>query len=191
MPLRELVAALSVADEFREGYERTKFKHWVDEDHDRCNTRQEVLIQEAASPPDVSPSCAVTSGTWYSFYDDKYFDDAKKLDIDHMVPLAEAWDSGASQWTAKRRELYANDLTEPVALVAVSATTNRSKADQDPGQWLPPYEPARCQYVADWVTVKTRWGLTVDTTEKTRLTELAGACPNRPILTSPSSEANH
>ncbi|MGC7098586.1 hypothetical protein ACPZ19_28280 [Amycolatopsis lurida] len=96
-----------------------------------------------------------------------------------------------SQWTAKRRELYANDLTEPVALVAVSATTNRSKADQDPGGWLPSYEPACGHYVADWVTVKTRWGLSIDTTEETRLTELAGGCPHRPIFTSPSADTNH
>ncbi|KOT52325.1 hypothetical protein ADK43_30350 [Streptomyces rimosus subsp. rimosus] len=93
-----------------------------------------------------------------------------------MVPLAEAWDSGASQWTAARREAYANDLDAERSLVAVTAKTNRSKADQDPATWLPPLADARCTYAADWVSTKLRWALTVDRTERDALRRLVAGC---------------
>ncbi|GAA2775231.1 hypothetical protein GCM10010521_62190 [Streptomyces rameus] len=82
-----------------------------------------------------------------------------------LVPLAEAWDSGASAWTAAEREAYANDLGDDRALIAVSAASNRSKADQDPSTWLPPAAGYRCQYATDWIADKTRWGLSIDTAE--------------------------
>jgi Protein of unknown function (DUF1524) len=122
---------------------------------------------------------------WYSAYDDRYLTVAGAIDIDHMVPLAEAWDSGASMWSARRREAYANDLDEPRALIAVSAASNRSKSDQDPHEWLPAFEPARCAYITDWAVVKTRWGLTVDKAERAVLTEFASRCPNIPIAVAP------
>ncbi|MEU3862228.1 HNH endonuclease family protein [Streptomyces sp. NPDC028722] len=98
-----------------------------------------------------------------------------------MVPLAEAWDSGASAWTAKEREAYANDLGDDRALIAVSAASNRSKADQDPSTWLPSALGYRCQYVTDWVADKTRWGLSVDTVEQAALTDVLSHCPNMPV----------
>ncbi|CAL9674121.1 hypothetical protein SUDANB176_07636 (plasmid) [Streptomyces sp. enrichment culture] len=76
---------------------------------------------------------------------------ASGLDIDHMVPLAESWDSGASAWTAQRREAYANDQGADASLVAVTARSNRSKADQDPAEWLPPAAGVHCRYVAEWL----------------------------------------
>ncbi|GLZ28190.1 hypothetical protein Lesp02_03800 [Lentzea sp. NBRC 105346] len=182
LPLREAVAALVVADEVRDGYERTKFRHWIDADRDGCSTRAEVLIDEAVMPPQVGAKCAISGGSWYSSYDDVYVAEAKASDIDHMVPLAEAWDSGARSWTAKEREAYANDLDEPRALIAVTAKSNRSKSDQDPREWLPPYQPAQCGYVTDWVAVKTRWSLTVDAAEQAVLTQKAAACPNVPVV---------
>ncbi|MBY8854018.1 HNH endonuclease family protein, partial [Saccharothrix sp. MB29] len=90
-------------------------------------------------------------------YDDIEVDNPRSLDIDHMVPLAEAWDSGAFDWTPDRHQRYANDLDEPATLVAVTARSNRGKADKDPAAWLPPHEPAVCRYITDWVAVKTRW----------------------------------
>ncbi|WP_229694143.1 HNH endonuclease family protein [Lentzea pudingi] len=182
VPLREAVAALAVADESRDGYQRDKFRHWTDADRDGCSTRAEVLIDEAAVAPEVGPKCALAGGLWYSSYDDEYVSDARGVDIDHMVPLAEAWDSGASAWTATRREAYANDLDSPPALIAVTARSNRSKADQDPSTWLPPYAAAQCGYITDWVSVKTRWGLTVDNNEKAVLVEKAAHCSNVPIV---------
>ena len=93
-----------------------------------------------------------------------------------MVPLADAWRSGASGWTDARRQDFANDLTRP-QLIAVSSTTNRAKGDQDPSQWKPPNRDFWCQYAEDWIAVKRYWALTVTAAEKTALTDMLGACP--------------
>ncbi|MFE6887993.1 HNH endonuclease family protein [Streptomyces sp. NPDC057694] len=85
--------------------------------------------------------------------------------MDHLVPLAEAWDSGAGTWTAKEREAYTNDLGDAPSFIAVSAKTNRSKGDKDVAEWLLPFEGDRCTYVSDWVATKMRWQLTVDPAE--------------------------
>jgi hypothetical protein len=95
--------------------------------------------------------------------------------------LTEAWDSGAGQWSAKEREAYANDLGDDRALIAVTARSNRSKADQDPATWLPPAEAYRCAYLADWVAVKMRWQLTVDDAERQALIDGMAGCPNEPV----------
>ncbi|WP_432091471.1 HNH endonuclease family protein [Streptomyces sp. NRRL F-5630] len=181
LPVREALAQLPVHAENREGYKRTAFKHWIDADKDGCDTRAEVLLDEAVVAPDQGTRCKLTGGIWKSPYDDRTFDNARSLDIDHLVPLAEAWDSGASTWSPKEREAYANDLGDPRALIAVSAASNRSKADQDPTTWMPPAPGYRCQYASDWVADKTRWGLSIDTAERTALTDILHACPNRSI----------
>ncbi|AZS90067.1 HNH endonuclease [Streptomyces griseoviridis] len=187
LPVRDALAALHVQAEDRAGYERTKFRHWIDADHDGCSTRAEVLLEEAVTTPEKGAGCKLTGGTWYSPYDDTYLDSASAADIDHMVPLAEAWDSGASAWTAKRREAYANDVDDPRSLIAVSARSNRSKADQDPATWQPPATGYRCTYAVNWVTVKTRWSLTIDPAEKTALIDILSACPNAPVEVIPAS----
>jgi hypothetical protein len=92
LPVRDALAQLPVAAEDRTGYVRTTFKHWTDTDGDGCNTRQEVLKEEAIVAPVQGARCALTGGEWYSPYDDTYVQDASGLDIDHLVPLAEAWD---------------------------------------------------------------------------------------------------
>jgi hypothetical protein len=176
--LRSAVAELPVGEENRTGYERDLFPHWIDEDRDGCNTRKEVLIAEATTAPVVGPRCTIVGGQWYSYYDDATWSVQTDLDIDHMVPLAEAWDSGASGWTTAQRRAYANDLGDERSLVAVTDNENQAKADQDPATWLPPYEPARCRYISEWVTVKLRWRLTVDTAEKATLTTWAENCPD-------------
>ncbi|MEV5433173.1 HNH endonuclease family protein [Streptomyces sp. NPDC052701] len=181
LPVRDALDQLPVRVEDRTGYERSKFKHWVDADKDGCNTRQEVLKAEAVIAPEQGPRCALSAGEWYSPYDDRYINGARELDIDHLVPLAEAWDSGAYAWTAKQRKAYANDLGDARALIAVSAASNRSKGDQDPATWLPPATSYRCQYVTDWVADKIRWGLTVDATERDALAGQLGWCSDVPI----------
>ncbi|WP_336214849.1 HNH endonuclease family protein [Nonomuraea sp. LPB2021202275-12-8] len=182
--LHDAVASLSTDTESRAGYRRSSFRHWVDADRDSCNTRGEVLIDEATSPPQISTKCALTGGRWHSYYDDVTVEQASELDVDHVVPLAEAWDSGASTWTATQRQAYANDLIHPDHLVAVTARSNRQKADQDPSQWLP-IEPVRCRYIAEWTAIKTRWELTVDAAEKDTLTSIAATCPNVPLEIAP------
>ncbi|MDQ0988797.1 HNH endonuclease family protein [Streptomyces sp. V3I7] len=180
-PVRDALAQLPVRAEDRTGYERTKFKHWIDADRDGCSTRNEVLLAEAVVAPDRTGTCTLTGGEWYSPYDDRYVSGPRGLDIDHLVPLAEAWDSGASTWSAKEREAYANDLGDDRALIAVSATSNRSKADQDPSTWLPPAVGYRCQYTADWIADKLRWKLSIDTAEQATLTAVLDGCPDVPL----------
>ncbi|WP_167345368.1 HNH endonuclease family protein [Streptomyces bikiniensis] len=140
LPLEDAVGKLPVAEEDRTGYTRDSFRHWNTglDAGDGCNTRNEVLLAEAVQEPAVAAGCKLTGGKWLSYYDNVEVSEAGKLDIDHMVPLAEAWDSGASTWTPAKREAYANDQGAAASLVAVTARTNRSKADQDPATWMPP-----------------------------------------------------
>ncbi|WP_240467953.1 HNH endonuclease family protein [Streptomyces dangxiongensis] len=186
LPVRDALAQLPLHAEDRTGYERSKFRHWVDADRDGCNTRAEVLKAEAVIAPTQGPRCALGGGEWYSPYDGRYIQGPSGVDIDHLVPLAEAWDSGASVWTAKKREAYANDLGDDRALIAVSAASNRSKADQDPSTWLPPTIGYRCQYVTDWVADKMRWGLSIDIAEHAALADVLSRCPNVPVTVTPA-----
>jgi hypothetical protein len=173
--LRAAVAALPLATEKRTGYARSAFTHWVDADGDGCDTRNEVLLAEATTRPEIGSRCALSGGRWVSYYDRRTWTDRGRIDIDHMVPLAEAWDSGASRWTAAMRKAYANDLGDPRSLVGVTDSVNRSKSDRDPAEWLPTYD--RCRYVREWTAVKVRWRLTVDAAERAELKRLAAACP--------------
>ncbi|MFI0162105.1 HNH endonuclease family protein [Streptomyces albidoflavus] len=188
LPIDAAVAALQSADESRTGYSRSAFKHWTAGDNptDGCNTRKEVLLAEAVTAPEVGSGCAITGGTWFSYYDEATVDGARGLDIDHMVPLAEAWDSGASAWTAARREAYANDQGQASSLVAVTARTNRSKSDQDPAEWLPPAPGALCRYGAEWTATKLRWNLTIDEQEKTTLLDIASSCDGTTVTYTPT-----
>ncbi|MFI9630373.1 HNH endonuclease family protein [Streptomyces sp. NPDC052042] len=176
LSLADAIAEIPAADENRTGYKRDSFRHWIDEDRDGCNTRQEVLLAEAVKAPEQGARCALTGGEWLSYYDEVTVTDPKGLDIDHVVPLAEAWDSGASTWDADRRMRYANDLGADRSLVAVTARTNRSKGDKDPADWMPPAESAKCTYLADWTATKLRWKLTADDRERSALEKLATNC---------------
>ncbi|MGW1230281.1 HNH endonuclease family protein [Streptomyces sp. NPDC002530] len=186
LPLAEAIKKIPVAGEKRAGYKRDSFRHWVDEDNDGCSTRQEVLLAEAVTAPEQGARCALTGGSWRSYYDEVEVTDARKLDIDHMVPLAEAWDSGADDWTPERRQAYANDLTAERSLVAVTAKTNRSKADKDPAAWMPPARSAACTYLVDWTATKLRWGLTVDEAEQKALLEHAEPCADSAVHYEPA-----
>ena len=156
------------AEEYIGGYDRKLFKHWVDTDKNGCDTRKEVLIAEATIKPKIGTKCVLSGGTWVSSYDNKTFKGSGSgLDVDHMVPLAEAWRSGAWQWTPEEREIFANDLLDERVLIAVSASSNRSKSDKDPAKWLPKgSKETVCDYVFNWVSVKYRFSLTVDPKER-------------------------
>ena len=145
------------------GYSRSLFRHWIDADKDGCNTRYEVLIAEAIVKPKVGAGCYLTGGKWKSPYEGKVFTNPSGLDIDHMVPLAEAWRSGAWAWTAAQRMEFANDLEDSRSLLAVTASLNRSKGDRDVAGWLP--VKAQCAYISNWIAVKWRFELTVDPIE--------------------------
>lgn len=175
--LRTAVSDLPGATESRTGYDRSLFRLWIDADGDGCDTRREVLIDEAVKAPTVGSGCSLTSGRWVSPYDNASWTDIADLDIDHLVPLAEAWDSGASAWSAARRQSYANDLGDPRSLIAVTDNVNQEKGDQDPAEWVPPLASYRCRYTADWVATKLRWGLKVDSAERSALASNASSCP--------------
>ncbi|WP_306943046.1 HNH endonuclease family protein [Streptomyces phaeochromogenes] len=184
------VDRLPLGTESREGYQPTSFNHWNAGTNptDGCNTRAAVLIAEAVDAPEIGPGCRLTGGRWWSYYDAMWVTGASGLDIDHMVPLAEAWDSGASAWTPRRREAYANDQDAETSLVAVTARSNRSKSDQDPAEWMPPAldDAVRCQYASEWVGTKLRWGLAVDDTELAALRDLALGCPLESVTYEPA-----
>lgn len=176
-PLDALLAMLRVASESRIGYTRSLFVHWIDGDGDGCDTRHEVLIDEAIVHPSIGPGCSLTGGKWFSSYDDQIFTDPADLQIDHVVALAEAWDSGASAWTPARRESFANDLDGSFVLIAVSGQANQSKSDKDPADWLPPAPAAECPFLGAWIATKVRWDLAVDPRERDALVrDIAADC---------------
>ena len=143
-------------------YDRAQFPHWLDVTA-RCDTRCTVLDRQR------SP------GGWLSAYDGYVATTARELEIDHVVPLAEAWVSGASTWTLAHRRAFANDLASP-ELLAVSAWSNRDKGAQDPATWRPPDPAWWCAYADAWVTVKVRWSLSADPLEVDALRDMARRC---------------
>lgn len=179
--VQDAIKVLKVAPDVRVGYARSNFKHWSDLDKNGCNTRNDVIIAEALVKPKVEAGCKIVkdTGKWYSAYDALTVTNFSALDVDHMVPLAEAWDSGASKWDAAKREVYANDMGDSTSLIAVTAATNRSKSDQDPGDWLPAKDV--CTYIANWVHVKVRWSLAVDDKELKAINTANAKCPKTKI----------
>lgn len=171
-----LDSLLVEAEPPRVGYDRDLFDHWSDLDGDSCNTRYEVLVAESLEPVETSDGCRPTIGLWLSAFDGTTTTNPQSFDIDHLIPLAEAWDSGADSWSSSQREAFANDETSPLTLIAVSASSNRSKGDRDPAEWLPPVVGYRCEYVAGWVAVKARWELSIDLAEKTAIESVLSGC---------------
>lgn len=161
-----------------ETYDRELFgSGWIDTDGDGCDTREEVLIAESITPAQVDPyGCQVIAGDWVSVYDGEETADPSDFDIDHVVALGEAWRSGASAWTPEQRLTFANHLDDPAALIAVTASTNRSKGDRDPASWQPPNRDAWCGFATAWTTVKVQWGLTADQAEVDALRNMLVGC---------------
>ena len=180
-PLSTAVRQLVVAPESTAPYDRNaQFGDWVDADGDCQNTRHEVLAAESTVAPTLSSSgCTVTAGRWTPSYDGGTYTAAAQLEIDHLVPVSEAWDSGAQAWTQQQRVAFYNDLGDPRSLVAISSAVNQSKADRGPEQWLPPADV--CGYVTAWTAVKLRWSLTVDPAEQAALLQRAAACPGATV----------
>lgn len=156
-------------------YNRKDWPHWIDEDGDCQNTRQELLI--ATSKVSVqfkdSKHCTVISGEWYGVYTGKTFTKASDVDIDHIVPLAHAHRHGAENWTKEQRKTFANDFEN---LVAVSDSANRSKSDKAPDEWLPPLKSYWCEYGKRWERVKDKYRLWYSQQERIVLNQLAETC---------------
>jgi hypothetical protein len=168
------LGALTVAGESHQSsYNRDLFPHWITITGS-CNTREQVLKRDGTGVT-VNSSCAPTGGSWYSPYDGATWSNPADVDIDHMVPLAEAWASGAWAWTTSRRQTYANDLGGP-ELWAVTDNVNQAKGDRDPAEWQPPRAAFRCTYARAWIQVKWYYGLSVDSAEKSALSAMLATC---------------
>lgn len=175
----EALRALPIAPEDTGAhYDRDDWPHWR-EQGGGCDTRQ-LVLQQQALVVDVGTDCTIRGGEWVSPYDGVTVTDPRDLDIDHIVPLAEVARSGRivdgrrtgpRSWTREQRAAYAND---PAVLVAVTASSNRAKGDNDPARWLPDHD--QCGYVTRWVTVKTSYGLSTDQAEHDAITSVLRRC---------------
>jgi len=171
---KTLLKKLKVRKETRAGYKRAKFGSGWKAQGSGCDTRAVVLKDESKTRTTQNRYCTVRRGKWRSQYDGRVVRRASKLEINHRVPLAEAWDSGAKKWTKKTRVAYSNDLGYAESLVAVTVRSNRSKSDGDIADWLP--KKAKCAYTARYVAVKWRWKLTVDKREKRAIRRVFSDC---------------
>jgi hypothetical protein len=182
--LMTLVLSIRVEEEKEsDSYDRDRFRHWVNVE-EKCSAREFVLREESTSKVSYSDKeeCVVSGGLWLSLYDNVELTDPSGVDIDHMVPLKEAWESGAHSWNEGKRRSYANDIGDERSLIAVSAGSNRSKSDRDPSDWMPTAKSYTCQYISDWVAVKYRWDLTMDKAEKSSIQKSAEKCEDTTVL---------
>ncbi|TWD84156.1 uncharacterized protein DUF1524 [Kribbella amoyensis] len=170
---RQLAGLTVKAEGSTSGYSRDLFPHWITQSGS-CDTRDEVLKRDGTGVT-VDGDCEPTAGRWYSVYDATYVDDDSSIDIDHIVPLAEAWKSGANSWSTAKRQQFANDLSI-AQLIAVSASSNRSKSDKDPASWKPTNTSVHCIYAREWIWVKHTYGLSLQSAEKTALQQMLGTC---------------
>ncbi|KAF1916289.1 hypothetical protein BDU57DRAFT_529387 [Ampelomyces quisqualis] len=171
---RTQLAGLTVAVQGPQtGYSRDLFPHWITQTG-ACNTREQVLKRDGTNVV-TNSACASTSGSWFSPFDGATWSAAADVDIDHMVPLSNAWKSGAASWTTARRQAFANDLTNP-QLLAVTDNVNQAKGDKGPEDWKPPLTSYYCVYSRMWIKVKSVYSLTITSAEKSALTSMLGTC---------------
>ena len=159
-------------------YDRDDWRHWTDDDGDCQDTRQEVLVAESASRVTYGDDrqCRVEAGRWWDPYTGTVLTDPGDLDVDHLVPLANAHRSGGWAWSQERKRLFANDLGYDAHLIAVTASANRAKGAKGPEEWRPPDESYWCRYATDWARVKRAWDLTVTAAEAVALREMLQTC---------------
>eukprot|EP00439_Symbiodinium_sp_Y106_P089548 s1_g2084.t1 len=176
---------ITIEREYRGGYDRDTFGRWSDDDRDGQNVRHEVLIEESLVPVTLSDDGRVVlSGLWWCPYTEKLFVTPKEdpngryawLQIDHMVPLSEAYKSGAHAWSRAKRRAYYNDMRNPGHLIAVDADANRDKLDQDPASWMPDNRGFHCAYALTWVGIKRKWELSMDDDEAQALRTILAGC---------------
>ena len=165
-------------------YDRKDWRHWLDEDRDCQDARQEVLVAESLAQVvfKTADECKVESGSWVGPYTGTAVSDPGELDVDHMVPLANAHRSGGWSWDRDRKADYANSLAYADHLIATTRSANRSKGSKGPEDWRPPDEGYLCDYAIDWVTIKSEWGLTATAREAEALREMLGMCSHETVL---------
>lgn len=177
----------NIAPVVPEEYSRKSWKHWIDEDRDCQDTRQEVLVAESSTPVvfQDEKECRVISGTWADPYTGNTYVDPSVLDIDHVVALKDAHLSGGDSWGAIRREAFANDLTNSASLRSVYRSANRSKGARGPDEWLPTNPDFRCQYIREYLGVKQMWGLRPSESQKAVLEYMQKICSDGEVPTLP------
>ena len=161
-------------------YDRSEWGDWIDANNDCRNTRHEVLAQESTEPVSFRSDrqCRVASGRWVGPYTGQTFIDPGSLDVDHVVPLANAHRSGAWAWDRERKREYYNDLDNSGHLAVVERTVNREKGSQGPEHWKPPNQANWCEYSRNWISVKAKWELTATAAEIAALETMLETCPN-------------
>ena len=171
-------------------YSRSGWKHWSDADGDCQNTRAEVLIAEsvAAVAFRSERGCVVDAGRWEDPFTGKTFTEASDLDVDHLVPLANAHRSGGWDWNTDRKERFANSMAYENHLIAVSKSANRSKGAKGPEAWQPPNGNHHCQYAQDWIAVKYEWGLSATADEWAALEAMLGQCSYPVVFTADGAD---
>lgn len=160
-------------------YNRNDWGRWTDLDKDCQDTRQEVLIQESLIEPVMDETgCSVLSGRWFCVFTGKFITDPSLLDIDHLVPLREAHDSGAKDWVSSMKKTYFNYLQDKRFLIVVDRSANRSKGARSPDQWMPPFKEYWCSYLKDWIYIKEKTSLEMDSKEKEFIIHELKKCKN-------------
>ncbi len=184
-----VLQSIHIENEHPDGYERDFFEHWRDIDGDGCDTREQVLKRGSVTLPQVDPyRCKVIAGDWMSPYDGARWSDPTDVDIDHVVALKEAWDSGAWAWSNATRTAYANDTTDRRTLQVVTDNVNQEKGAKDPSNWVPPLKSYLCTYLGNWISIKARWNLSMDQSEWGRIKNLLySSCAG--LVIAPWSEA--
>ena len=184
-----VLQTIRIENERPTGYARALFEHWIDIDGDGCDTREQVLKRDSVTLPQVDPyKCKVIAGDWVSPFDGAKWSDPTDIDIDHVVALKEAWDSGAWAWSSATRNAFANDTSDRRTLLAVTDNVNQQKSDKDPSNWVPPLKSYLCTYLGNWISIKARWNLSMDQSEWGRIKNLLNSsCAG--LVIAPWSEA--
>ncbi len=172
-------------------YDRDDWKHWVDEDKDCQNTRHEVLIEESSAKVafKTDRKCQVATGEWFDLYTGETITDATRLDVDHMIPLKNAHNSGGWAWDKSRKAAFANDMSYADHLIAVTASANRKKGARGPEAWKPTNRGYWCDYAIDWVQIKIDWDLSATKAEWVALEEMLETCDSTTSIPAVSPKA--
>ena len=169
------------------GYTRAQFgPAWADVDRNGCDSRNDILKRDlsAITFRAKTRNCVVESGTLLDRYSGETINFVKgnlssmDVQIDHVVALSNAWQTGAFKLSAIERKALAND---PLNLFAVKGRLNSQKGDGDAATWLPPLKSFRCTYIAQQIAVKAKYSLWVTTPEKAAMTSILSACPSQKV----------
>lgn len=145
-------------------YVRSEWEHWIDKDKDCQNTRQEILIERSLIKVKLNKrGCTVLEGKWMDYYYPEEHFLSKNVDIDHLIPLKHAHDSGASKWSKEQKKIFAND---PENLVVTNRRYNRVKGAKTIAEWLPVNRERACRYIKDWVQIKRKYSLRLEDAER-------------------------